>query len=316
MRPGTLLLLFVFGCVTNTLEQRDTAAPETTAGGSEPVDDGSTDTGDTDASDTGDTADSGAETAPEDYSVSGPYSVSVQSQTISASCDMETQIFTPDAPDALLVVLGHGFVRGPEQLVGWAEHLSSWGFTVAVPLLCHSSFLDTDHEANGEDMLAIPDALGASSVIYGGHSAGGLAAFVSAALDIRALGVIGLDATDADDIGLGYASILSVPALGMLGEPSSCNAHGNGAGLYQTAGDAVSVRVTDADHCDYESDTDWVCTSFCTNSSATFSDEEIQATIRGLMTAAAFEILAGGTEWWEEGQFYEELVSGGQIVPQ
>lgn len=314
MRSALTLLLL--GCGANPQVQYDTAEPGSEPGGEDTADAGSEDTADTDEPGTGDTSepdDTGTE--PEDYSQPGPYAVSSQQQIVSASCDMDTQIFTPDAPDAPLVVLGHGFARGPEQLVGWAEHLSSWGFTVALPALCHSSFWDTDHVANGEDMLTIPDALSASSVIYGGHSAGGMAAFVSAALDSRTLGVVGLDATDAEDIGLGYADILAVPALGMLGEPSSCNAHGNGAGLYQTAGDAVAVRVTDADHCDYESDTDWVCTSFCTNSAASFSDEDIQAAIRGLMTAAAFELLSAETGWWGAGSFYDGLVDEGRITP-
>ncbi len=314
MRLGPILLLL--GCGSDPVSPHDTGDPGTAPGGSDTADAGSEDTADTDTTDTADTSepdDTGTE--PEDYTLTGPYAVSSQSQIVSASCDMDTRIFTPDAPDAPLIVLGHGFARGPEQLVGWAEHLSSWGFTVALPALCHSSFWDTDHVANGEDMLAIPDALGAASVIYGGHSAGGMAAFVSAALDSRALGVVGLDATDAEDVGLDYADILAVPALGMLGEPSSCNAHGNGAGLYQATSDAVAVRVTDADHCDYESDTDWVCTSFCTNSAASFSDEDIQAAIRGLMTAAAFELLTGETGWWGSGSFYDGLIDEGRISP-
>jgi hypothetical protein len=321
MRLTSLLLLL--GCGSAVTAPLDPTSQDTgdasDANDTDDIDDtddtADPDTGGFDAG--GSTDDTGTDSEPSDYTVDGPHVVTALTETVAASCDMQTQVFTPDIedPDLPLIVLGHGFARGADQLVGWAEHLASWGFTVAVPALCHSSIWDTDHEANGTDMLAIPDALGALTVIYGGHSAGGLAAFVSGALDSRAIGVIGLDATDADDIGLDYAALLTVPALGLLGEPSSCNADSNGAALYQTASSAVAVRVTDADHCDYESDTDWLCTSFCTNAAATFSDADIQTAIRGLMTAAVFEILDEETGWWESGSFYEALVAEGRITP-
>jgi hypothetical protein len=267
--------------------------------------------------DTGDGTD--ADTTPEeaeDYRLVGAYGVSQATQTVAASCQMETRIFTPDVDTgAPLIVLAHGFARTADQLTGWAEHLASWGFIVATPQLCHSSFWDTDHEVNGEDMLAIADALGASEVIYGGHSAGGLSGLIAGALDVRTVGVIGLDATDADGVGLGYAPLLDAPAIGLLGEPSDCNSDCNGSALYQAATDAIAVRVTDADHCDYESDTDWMCTTFCTNAAASFSDEDIQSTIRGLMTAAAFEITDGQTGWWLSGMYYEALLSEGRLSP-
>ncbi len=311
MRLTPLLLLL--GCTANiTAPELDGSVADTgTASDTIVEDDSSGDTGEDSQTDTD------TEPAPEpvDYTVTGPHAVSSRSQNIQASCTMQTLIFTPDSASAPLIVLAHGFARSADQLTGWAEHLASWGFTVAVPSLCHSSFWDADHEANGGDLTAIPDALGVSQVIYGGHSAGGLAALDAGALDARTLGVIGLDATDSDGIGVGYARSLSAPALGLLGEPSDCNADNNGAALYQTAADSLAVRVTDADHCDYESDTDWMCTSFCTNSAASFSDSDIQTSIRGLMTAAAFEITDGETGWWESGSFYEELVSSGRLTP-
>ena len=264
----------------------------------------------------GDDTDDTLSPEPQDYRIVGTHSVSLTTQTIAASCQMETHIFTPAADTgAPLIVLGHGFARSADQVTGWAEHLASWGFIVAAPQLCHSSLWDTDHELNGEDMLVIADVLGAGEVIYAGHSAGGLSALIAGALDVRTVGVVGLDATDADGVGLGYAPLLSAPALGLLGEPSDCNADCNGSELYETVSDSVAVRVTDADHCDYESDTDWMCTTFCTNSAATFSDDEIQTTIRGLMTAAAFEITDGQSGWWLSGMYYESLLSKGRLSP-
>ena len=258
----------------------------------------------------------GTQSAPQDYRERGPWAVHQSSQDIPASCSMETFLFEPDGHSELpLVVLGHGFARSAKQLTGWAEHLASWGFTVAVPQLCRSNFWNADHEINGDDMVVIGEVLGASEVVYAGHSAGGLSAFIGAALDPAAIGVIGLDATDADGMGLSYAAQLSVPALGLVAEPSDCNADCNGYDLFSHTADAVAVRVNDTDHCDYESFTDWMCTWFCQNLDAEFADAELHSTIQGLMTAAAFEVSTGPTGWWQQGGFYDALLLEGRITP-
>ena len=144
----SLIVLLLAGCTASVTP------------GTDPAEDpaGSSDTGSETGGETGpDTDDTGSapedtgtpDTEPEeeedpepvDYRTAGPHGVSASSQTVQASCSMSTRVFTPDSSTgAPLVLLGHGFARTGDQLVGWAEHLASWGFTVAVPDLCHSSF--------------------------------------------------------------------------------------------------------------------------------------------------------------------------------
>ena len=85
-------------------------------------------------------------------------------------------------------------------------------------------------------------------MVYVGHSAGGLAAVIAGESDSKTLAVIGLDLTDADEIGVGASRNLSAPLYGLLGEPSSCNASGNGLAVYEQASMALAFRVSDADH--------------------------------------------------------------------
>jgi len=310
---------------TDTATEPPTGVVDDTASGGDGGDDTSapsddTATGDTATGDTatGDTADTGT-SPPEavDYRLSGGLAVSSESRTLStATCDVDVMVYTPDGGGPL-VVLGHGFLRGGVQLNGWAEHYASWGLTVAVPDLCHSSVFDTDHEANGADMVDIAEALGGPAV-YAGHSAGGLAALLAAGYDASALGVLGLDAVDAFDLGVDGAGDVDAPVYGVFGESSLCNASNNGVTMYAGTSDSRGLRVTEADHCDFEFETDWVCTVACTGSNDAFSEGDIRDTILGLTTAGLMELagLDSSSGWWAAGgEYYDALVADGAADP-
>ena len=88
----------------------------------------------------------------------------------------------------------------------------------------------------------------------------------------------------------------------LMGISSSCNADQNGTTMVGAATHAIRFAVTDADHCDFESPTDFLCTGFCSNSSSTRSDAEIQDVIKTLSTAwlrwhTALEPAA--SRWWD-----------------
>lgn len=282
--------------------------------------DGEKDAGPSDTSNPTDTQAGASD--PVDYRTPGPYGVTSeeQSYTVSASCDMDITLYSPlGASNAPLVILSHGFARGPSNMSGWAEHFASWGVPVATPKLCHASPFDSDHAANGVELTVLREQLGASEVIYAGHSAGGLAAVLAGAQDPNTLGVIGLDVTDADNLAMQQAGTLSAPLFGIAGEPSSCNSSGNATGIYNRATDGVGFRVTEADHCDFESPTDGLCTAFCNGSNDQFSDAEIQSALLGLLTAAVIEAADlddGAVHWWNNGgSFYDELTTSGIISP-
>jgi pimeloyl-ACP methyl ester carboxylesterase len=256
-------------------------------------------------------SDSGEQSsAAVNYAEVGPFNVQENSDTlqVNGTCEMQMMRFQPDGGgDSPLVIIAHGFARDAPQMVGWARHLSSWGIDVVTPKLCHASFTDTDHAANGTDLIDLSTALGAESVVYVGHSAGGLAAVIAGESDSKTLAVIGLDLTDADEIGVGASRNLSAPLYGLLGEPSSCNASGNGLAVYEQASMALAFRVSDADHCDFENETDALCTTFCQGSGGQFDKASIRATLLGMLTSAVVDASGldeGLQHWWTAGGQY------------
>ena len=293
----------------------DTGSGSTDSGEStEDSGEGSTDSGEQ-------TGDSGTQTTtPVDYTVVGPFKVQETSDVfqLGSGCEMQTVRFQPEGgTNTATVILAHGFARGEAQMGGWARHLSSWGIDVVTPKLCHASILDTDHVANGQDLVGLGQALGTGPVVYAGHSAGGLAAILAGASDPKALAVVGLDLTDVDGIGVGAASGLVAPFYSLLGESSNCNSSGNGLSVYEQASIAMAYRVTDADHCDFENETDVLCTLFCEGSGGTFDDPSIRSTLLGMLTAAvvdAVELEDGLQHWWNVGgQYADSLLASGAI---
>ena len=243
-----------------------------------------------------------------DYSLPGSYTyTSTNSTATVTNCmsGLSYTVYTPDSTEDLpVVILGHGFLRGGEKMFGWAEHLASWGIKTVVPTLCHYNILNgVDHEMNGQNMVELAEIVGAETPIYAGQSAGGLAAIIAASIDAAALGVVGLDATDTagipgipDNIGLNYISNITTPAFALVGEPSTCNSNNNGVTMYDGIANSHIVRVTDSDHCDYESPTDWGCESFCLNEGTTLSDDDIRPLIKQLGTAAIILIAGNQAE--------------------
>tara|TARA_Y100001970_G_scaffold290861_1_gene426012 strand:- start:2290 stop:3279 length:990 start_codon:yes stop_codon:yes gene_type:complete len=238
-----------------------------------------------------------------DFSVYGPhypYGITLETHSINVTncANMQYDVYTPYADNPPMVVLGHGFARGPDVMAGWAEHLSSWGVKVLLPTLCHYNvFTGVDHEMNGQNMVELASFYNATEVVYAGHSAGGLAAIIAASLDDNAIGVLGLDATDTQDIpgvpdliGQNYASNITCPAFSIFGEPSTCNAVNNGLNLFSMMNSYQAIKIIDADHCDFENPTDWICKSQCENTQTTFSEEEIQKAVVVLGTAAIISL--------------------------
>ena len=166
-------------------------------------------------------------------------------------------------------------------------------------------------------MAALASSLGGSAILAG-QSAGGLSSIIGAAGSSDVIGVLGLDATDGGfNDNSSYASSLTVPVVGLAGEPSSCNSNNNGVSLYQTAPNSITIRVTEADHCDFESPTDGLCTSFCDGTNSQFSNAEIQQSILGLTTAALMWIStqnSDATDWLiPGGSMYDSMIASGQI---
>lgn len=233
--------------------------------GADVDDSAATDSAPADTDDTQDTDDTD-DTDERDYSQPGTFSVSTSSRTVSTSCAMSVTLYEPAGGSERLVVLAHGFARSPTNVSGWAEHWASHGVTVATPSLCHAMPWDADHVQNGADLADLAASMSYEEIVYAGHSAGGLASLLAAAQDARATAWVGLDPTDAD--GLGAAVSVSIPTTAILGEPSDCNGSGNGVDLADD-----TTQISGADHCDFESPTDALCTSFCPDAGGDVHDE-------------------------------------------
>jgi len=286
---------------------------DTTAG-----DDDDATAGDDDDTTAGDDDDTTA--PPSDFSATGPYPVTTFSDTHNPSgfCYASYSVFTPSgAPAAPTVVLIHGFSRTSSAFADLATHIASWGLIVATPTMCHSTPLDSDPPLDAAEMIDFKALIGATDVIWAGHSSGGLRSVLAANLDPQTVAVLGLDLTDGDDMAVNAAPSLIVPLHGLVGESGMCNSDGNGVDVYQAAIGANAVRVTEADHCDFEDPTDWMCTLLCEDANSQFTTEEVKTTIRGMATAyfvwqAGLD--ASGENWWTPGHpAYDTLAGSGAI---
>jgi pimeloyl-ACP methyl ester carboxylesterase len=268
------------------------------------------------------TADTGRPPDPvvaPDYRAPGPRGVQEVNGSFEASCRMSYRSFLPDgAAPRGLVVLAHGFARDRTRVYGWARHLASWGWAVVTPDLCAAGLINVDHEANGRDLASLGDALGGGGpLFFVGHSAGGLAAFLASANNPSATGHLGLDLTDAFDLGRDAAPGVSAPAYGILGEPELCNSSGNAEGVYGRATRPFTVRLNGADHCDFENPSDLLCELACADGSV--STDVAHAVISAL--AVAFVEWTSNAEpsaaqWWTPGEgWFDGLVDGGLISP-
>lgn len=277
------------------------------------------DTTETGDGESGDTTTTGAIDEPgPDLREEGPFAVQVSSGSESLpGCQMGYDLYTPmGEAEAPVVVLAHGFQGNRGTMTGWAEHWASWGVRVIAPDLCHATIFDTDHPQNGADLQALVGALGLGPVIYAGYSAGGLAAVIAGSDDASAVAVLGLDMVDADGLGAAAAPGIGSPAFDIVGEPSQCNTTNNGLAVFQAAG-GQALRVTDADHCDFQSPADFLCGLTCSGGNPQFDDTEIQTAVRGLSTAVVTwqtGVEPTGVQWWTPGgPYYEDLVSIGIV---
>jgi pimeloyl-ACP methyl ester carboxylesterase len=210
-------------------------------------------------------------------------------------CQLRYRLYRPATPAADgLIVLGHGFLRNKERMDGLARALAAAGMATAVMDYCNARLWDGRHYRNGLDMLAVADALGAERVLYAGFSAGALAALVAGREDPRAVGVLALDLVDDRALGLRTAAGLAIPLIGLMGEPTACNARGNGLPVFQRSGLGRAQVLRGAGHCDFESPTDWLCETLCEQPAGGLAST--RAAIIALAVGAAADLMAARLE--------------------
>jgi hypothetical protein len=178
-------------------------------------------------------------------------------------------------------------MRGKERMDELARALANAGMTTATLDFCNARIWDGRHFQNGLDMIALATELHARRVAYVGFSAGGLAAVVAAQQDPQAVGVIALDLVDDDGLGVRMAKGLDKPLIGIMGEPSNCNAYGNGMPVIAMSGLGRYERIPGAGHCDFESPSNWLCELVCERPTGGSGGDLRERIIASTVSAAA-----------------------------
>jgi pimeloyl-ACP methyl ester carboxylesterase len=203
---------------------------------------------------------------------------------------IEYEVYRPaEVRTGALVVLGHGFLSDLAAMRGWAERWASFGVPTAVLTFRNSTAFAGHHDRNAEDMVALAHALTKGPVVYAGFSAGGLSAYLAAASDGRAMAFLGLDAVDSGALALAAEPGLVVPALFLLGEPTSCNAKNNMRPAIPERDGVTALRVSDALHCYFQDPWNDACEAVCGEVVPAAAAERIADTIRALATAWLLE---------------------------
>ena len=262
------------------------------------------------------------------YSDNGPYEVvtTIDNFTLTTGQLIEYTFYKPaEINHTTQVILVHAFSRNMNSYHELAEHYSSWGLGVITMNLLHSSIFDNDPLQDAIDLRELSNNFSdGRPVIYLGHSAGAMRAIVTASEDTNAIAILGLDLTDGayedsggEFLGLMYANMLSIPIWGMLGESSSCNAYGNGLNVYLEAENGNAISITEADHCDFEFPTNFVCTLLCQEENETYAEVDIKSIILNLSTSFLLYHNDNMTDlnlFWTPGNYYyDDLIDQGAI---
>jgi len=202
-------------------------------------------------------------------------------------------IFSPASatiPIRGTVVLAHGFMRDRHTMAGHASALAREGLWVVVPDL---PFV-VDSRDNARALRDLMEQLrkgvaGAplERFVLIGFSAGGLSTLLAANAP-GVVGYVGLDPFDRPSgIGLDAAKVLQTPAYLLRGPSAACNAYSIAEPWAKALPHlVVDRRLPGASHCDFESDTDWLCRAVCGA-----IDPQRQAAVRQFILDAVRQLL-------------------------
>jgi pimeloyl-ACP methyl ester carboxylesterase len=154
-----------------------------------------------------------------------------------------------------VVGLGHGFSLSKDNVRGLAQALQADGVAVVAPQL--TGGLSVDHSLNGDVLNAAINAVIMSgqgdmaNVGVGGHSAGGLAAWLAASRRSTVRAVMLFDPVDNMNLGSMATSMVSAPTLFAFAPPQSCNSMNNSIAWFTSKlGPKGRFNVVMANHCD------------------------------------------------------------------
>ncbi len=219
-----------------------------------------------------------------------PFTVEPGSRLGEYARRIEYEVYRPaEARTGALVVLAHGFLSNLAAMRGWAGRWASFGVPTAVLTFRNSTRSPGDTTATPRTWSRWPTPCTKGPVVYAGFSAGGLSAYLAAASDTRAVAFLGLDAVDSGGLALAAEPRFTVPALFLMGEPSSCNAKNNMLPAIPARDGVTALRVRDALHCYFQDPWNDACETVCGKVVPDEAAERIADTIRALATAWLLE---------------------------
>ncbi len=200
-------------------------------------------------------------------------------------CTFDYRVFEPLQPlSPATVMLGHGFLRNQDRLVALSRALANAGIRAVTLNFCNMRPWNGYHEVNARDMRQLAEALDRSEdIIFGGFSAGALAAVLAADAGTRALFV--LDFVDQADRGKQALATLDIPIIGLHGPSSACNAQNQGKQaisqyLLDHGSDTDNYQlVADASHCEFESPSNWLCEITCADDDSVQQNQQTREQI-------------------------------------
>ncbi len=182
------------------------------------------------------------------------------------------------------LIFAHGFLRDVANHRGLARHIASWGVPVYLVGHCAGGWSAGGAAVFAKLLRAVADRQGVNGVIYGGFSAGGLAARMASADDPGAVGFLGLDAVGRGTTANPAAAPV-IPLFGLFAPPQGCNANQSGVGMFREVPGAVALEVTGTTHCHFETPTNILCRAACGEPGTTEDKETLRQRITALATA-------------------------------
>lgn len=197
------------------------------------------------------------------------YSLTQSTLYSDTGCAFDYRVYEPHKSiSQSSVILGHGFLRDQDNLISLSRELANHGIRVVTLDFCNMRLWNGNHLQNAQDMRKIARELDRNSIIYGGFSAGALAAILAA--DEATIAILTLDLVDQDKLGANAIGKLNTPLINLFGPASACNAYNDAQSLFSVreaaaakAGLTHSWMINNASHCEFESPSNWLCELAC-----------------------------------------------------
>lgn len=260
------------------------------------------------------------------YADRGPYDVATEEIEVQRAGSDETfgaRLFVPLPPKgdraadderSAVYAFGHGFLSPVEPYEGTLDHLASWGIAVVAPRSEGGPL--PSHERFAGDLLAALDAVAlmasaddwpglpvdATARAVGGHSMGGGAAVLAAAMDPSVRTAATLAAADTRPSAIEAAAAVDVPLLLIAAsEDRITPVHRHQRPMFEAAGGLAQLRVIEGGgHCGFL-DQAGVIDLVCGRPSldAETQRDVARAALAAWIRAEAMDDAAAATAAWE-----------------